>query len=327
VAVWALALLAMFAYPPLIHTKAAGYGQTKWAYGWVWEDGSIDTARLGIQCFLVSGVAGLLIYVLRPAGIQAIARRKKLVIVSAMVAGMVGSMVFLSLWWYSLPPAQVSKISTELIHKDIFDLVAKEPKPVAIPGLPEIDSSWWRDPDALVKHMQLRIAMSDTNPQASVSTWLQRHDYFDEQPVQWKVTLADEARSFYVDKDTASIEYYKCLGDAKKISANRQLEDTKDKAETYEFFAADERREAKAWKVLMDAGGGLSMYGWTGIEREKGIEIHLVIPGERSAAAYYVGNRAVLVQGRIVALNAGLISPYVVLRAALTGKATSLSAD
>jgi len=358
VAVGVLALLAMCAYPPRVHTKA----------GWVWEDGSIDTARLGIQCILVSGIAGLLAYVLRPAGIQAfakrkklvivlamagiqaIAKRKKLVIVSAMVVGIAGSTVLLSLWWYSLPTAQVGEISAEepkpkspkwLTDAEVMEA---QPAPIAIPGLPEIDSSWWGDPDALAKHMQLRIAMSVTNPQASVSTWLQRHNYFAEQPVQWKILLDDKARSIYVDKDTASIEYYRCLGDAEKIRANRQSVARND--EFYEFCEADKRAEAKAWKILMDAGGGLSMHGRGGsAESGEGFSIHLVLPGETSAAAYYVRNRGdereavvalprlrderqvVLVQGRIVALNAGEVSSYVILNAALTGKATSLSAD
>ena len=166
VAVWTLALLAMFAYPPLVHTKAAGYGLTKWAYGWLWQDGSIDMARLGIQCFLFSGVAGLLAYVLRPAGIQAIAKRKKLVffaiakkkklvIFSAVFFGIVGGMVFLSLrfdlweraywWWDKLPPAQVSKISVED---------------------PNVNVPEWMKGDPLVAHQEIRLVVKNGSEEA-----------------------------------------------------------------------------------------------------------------------------------------------------------------
>lgn len=132
VAVGVLVLLAMCGYPPLVHTRAAGYGLTKWDYGWLWESGSIDTARLGLQSLLVAGVTGLLAYGLRPAAIQAIAKsknlaiqamgkRKKLVILSVVVIVAVGITCTvgrvwgkdLHWWWYRLPPEQVSKISVK----------------------------------------------------------------------------------------------------------------------------------------------------------------------------------------------------------------------
>jgi hypothetical protein len=156
VGVGVLALLAMCAYLPLVHTKAAGYGQTKWAYGWLWEHGSIDTARLGIQCLLVAGVTGLLAYGLRPAAIQAMAnrknlaiqamanrknlaiqamaKRKKLLLVSVVVILTGGAVcVFwgadLCWWWHSLPPKQVSKISVkETLTLQVRDSMILEPQ-------------------------------------------------------------------------------------------------------------------------------------------------------------------------------------------------------
>jgi hypothetical protein len=97
-----------------------------WAYGWLWERGSIDTARLGLQFLLVAGVTGLLAYGLRPASLQALAKRKKLAIQSAttllvvvVVVVTVGTVIYtacaaweaLHWWWDSLPAEQVSKIS------------------------------------------------------------------------------------------------------------------------------------------------------------------------------------------------------------------------
>ena len=119
--VWvgALALLAMCVYPPHVRGKRP-------EYDWLWEFGSIDTARLGLQCLLVAGVTGLLAYGLRPAAIQALAKRKKLAIQSAVallavvvVVVTVGTGLYavcgvweaLHWWWDSLPPEQVSKIS------------------------------------------------------------------------------------------------------------------------------------------------------------------------------------------------------------------------
>lgn len=132
VAVGVLALLGMCVYTPLVDTRAAGYGPTKWHYGWLWESGSIDTARLGLQCLLVAGATGLLAYGLRPAviqalakgrklAIQAVAKRKKLLVVSVVVTVTVGAALYavggvweaLHWWWDRLPPEQVSKISVK----------------------------------------------------------------------------------------------------------------------------------------------------------------------------------------------------------------------
>ncbi|HUS44639.1 MAG TPA: hypothetical protein VM219_01185 [Phycisphaerae bacterium] len=126
VAVGVLALLAMCAYPP----HSGGYYGLD--YNWLWGHGSIDTARLGLQFLLVAGVTGLLAYGLRPAviqalakgkklAIQAVAKRKKLLIVLVVVIVTVGTIGTvgqvwgedLYWWWYRLPPEQVSKISVE----------------------------------------------------------------------------------------------------------------------------------------------------------------------------------------------------------------------
>ena len=220
------------------------------------------------------------------------------------------------------------------------------PATVRIPGLPETDSTWWREPAALAKHMNLRVSMSATNPQASVWMWLQRHNYFAEQRVLWKVDLAlimDSHVSLYHDKDSASIEYYKCLGEAEKFSKEAE-KFSKDKipsgvkkdeavanearAARNEALAAQFRGEAKAWKILMNAGGGLSLCGTTRSPeaREKDIirsiselKVHIVLPGEKSVEAYYVGKHVVLIQGRIVALGTN--------EAVLTGKASRASVD
>jgi hypothetical protein len=215
------------------------------------------------------------------------------------------------------------------------------PTAVRIPGLPETDSSWWRDPEALVKHMKLRESMSATNPQASVWMWLHRHNYFTEQRVRWKLWLHSTVDSPYFDKDTAAIEYYRCLGEAEKFGKEaekyRKVEEKYSKEEIQsgvkkiqapkrEAVAAWYRGEVKAWKILMDAGGGLSLYGSVISTRGKGFsEVHLVLPGERSAAAY-LRSGVVLVQGRIVALGVSF-SPEAILKAALTGNASSLSVD
>ena len=114
VAVGVLALLAMCAYPPYSDIRANGLG-----YNWLWKPGSIDTARLGLQLLLVAGATALLAYALRPAAIQALAKRKKLLIVSVVVAVTVGTAIYavhagwedLYWWWYRLPPEQVSKIT------------------------------------------------------------------------------------------------------------------------------------------------------------------------------------------------------------------------
>lgn len=149
-AVGVLALLAMCAYPPLVYTNR--YGQTEWAYGWLWKFGSIDTARLGLQCLLAAVATGLLAYGLRPAGtqaiakrtklaIQALAKRKKLLIVSVVVIVTVGAALnavgvvweALHWWWDSLPPEQVSKISVVALLTDeqVLGLppAKAEPKP------------------------------------------------------------------------------------------------------------------------------------------------------------------------------------------------------
>jgi len=65
-------VLAMCAYPPLSHANRI------WRYGWIWDPGSIDTARLGLQCLLVAVATGLVAYVLRPTAIQAMASRKNI---------------------------------------------------------------------------------------------------------------------------------------------------------------------------------------------------------------------------------------------------------
>jgi hypothetical protein len=187
VVVWALVLLAMFAYPPLIHTKAAGYGLTKWAYGWLWQDGSIDMARLGIQCFLVSGVAGLLAYVLRPAGIQAIAKTKKLfdllevrtirlAIVSVMGATIVvGGMVLLLHFWNSPPPAQVSNMPTRLlghnvpVNYDPFVLDSAKLLPEQVSKISVEDptsSSSWGGKDPLVANQEIRLVVKNGSGEA-----------------------------------------------------------------------------------------------------------------------------------------------------------------
>jgi len=204
---------------------------------------------------------------------------------------------------------------------------------VSIPGLPETDSAWWRDnPEALSKHMQLRSAMSATNPQASVYMWLQRHNYFTGQSVQWKVLFIN-MNSHYADKDMASIEYYKCLASAEAQSTaahNTAVE--KAVAEEYEVKAALSRNEAKVWKILMDAGGGLSLHGEASSTFHAGFNtglngprVHLVLPGERSIAAYVGGEpHMVLVQGKIVALSVG---DGATPEAALTGRASRVPFD
>jgi len=204
------------------------------------------------------------------------------------------------------------------------------PTAIRIPGLPETDSSWWRDPTALVKHMQLRVAMSATNPQASVGMWLQRHKYFAGQSVQWKVEfLKNEMNSRYIDKDAASIEYYKCLGLAKTANKNaRTTAADKAAAERYGIEEGWFEGEARAWKILMDAGGGLSLRGWAkgaGGPIDGLMGVHLVLPGARSATAYFGTplNRMVLVQGKIVVLGADSGTK----QAALTCRVSSLSAD
>ena len=120
IAVGVLALLAMCAYPP----HSGGYYGLD--YNWLWGHGSIDTARLGLQFLLVAGVTGLLAYGLRPAGIQAIAKRKRLLIISVVVIVTVGTIgkacrlwgEDLYWWWYRLPPEQVCKISVKEILPD-----------------------------------------------------------------------------------------------------------------------------------------------------------------------------------------------------------------
>jgi len=197
---------------------------------------------------------------------------------------------------------------------------------VSMPGLPESDSSWWRDPEALTKHMELRFSMSATKSQASLGMWLQRHNYFAEQPVQWQVVIRN---SLYVDKDTASIEYYKCLGSAKISSTNKMLPTVgKNDAEKYGIEEAWNEGEARAWKILMDAGGGVSLSGATPSERNKdfvssnAVRVHIVLPGERSTAAS-VGVGMVLFQGKIVVLGAQGADPL----AALTGRVSRLSVN
>jgi hypothetical protein len=183
----------------------------------------------------------------------------------------------------------------------------KPPTAVRIPGLPETDSSWWRDPVALTKHVELRGAMSATNPQASVYMWLKRHNYFAEQSVQWKVL---HNGAIYFDKDLASIEYYKCLGNAEKASkeAENLSKDKmqsgvkKDEADRVEARVVYYRGEAKGWKILMDAGGGNSIIGYAFGSPGRRLLIHLVLPGEKSTAAYV---KELVVQGRIVTLGLG----------------------
>ena len=197
------------------------------------------------------------------------------------------------------------------------------PTAVRIPGLPETDSSWWRDPEALTKHMQLRLAMSATNPQASVWMWLQRNNYFAEHPVQWTVHFNG---SRYVDKDSASIEYYKCLGKAEKFSKEAEKSGVKkDEAAGNEACAAWYRGEAKAWKILIDAGGGLSLNG----EILGFYAVHIVLPGKRTTAwmddlkirpAWH--DPQVQVKGKIIALS---ILPGPCLEVVLTGRVTLLS--
>ena len=150
IAVGVLALLAMCAYPPLVHTRAAGYDLTKWDYGWLWESGSIDTARLGLQCLIVAGATGLLAYGLRPAvlqalakrkklAIQAVAKRKKLLVVSVVVIVTVGAALYavggvleaLHWWWDDLAPEKVSKISVVALLTD-----------EQILGLPPATAEW-----------------------------------------------------------------------------------------------------------------------------------------------------------------------------------------
>jgi hypothetical protein len=170
--------------------------------------------------------------------------------------------------------------------------------------------------------------MSVTIPQASVQMWLQRNNYFAGQPVQWKVHLFgrmdSESNSRYADKNSASIEYYKCLGQAEVDNKNKSRPGaTKREAEMYGGHEAVCRGEAGAWKILMDAGGGLSLLGITA-STGAGVQVHLILPGERSMAAYAgtPGHHAVLVQGKIVTLSADGATPMAVL----TGRA-SLSAD
>ena len=231
------------------------------------------------------------------------------------------------------------------------------PQPTAdrIPGLPETDSSWWRDPVALARHVQLRVAMSATKPQASVWMWLQRNNYFAEQPLQWDVFLDNGQDGYmrfnYVDKDSASTEYYKCLSELEKIGKEAETyskegvsnDDLVKTAEREDLRAAWFRGEAKAWKMLMDAGGGISLRGGTTATQEEAdlpvFRVHLVLPGGGSKAyAAFPGiagqpisrNVLVRVQGKIIALgaipksaatSAGL--PH--LQAALTGRVTILS--
>jgi len=212
-----------------------------------------------------------------------------------------------------------------------------------IPGLPETDSSWWRDPApvALAKHMYLRAAMSATKPQASVWRWLQRNNYFAEQRVQWEVTLDkiynvqnNNFRSGYVNKDNASIEYYKCLAEVEKIGKEGVSKDE------IVARAAWFRGEAKAWKILMDAGGGVSLTGSTSTTQVEAdlpvFRVHLVFPwGPRGKVVIRgpdgkpvplstIPYRKVRVQGKIIAL-AFLTGPSgVSLHAALTGRVTAV---
>jgi len=211
----------------------------------------------------------------------------------------------------------------------------KTPTAVSIPGLPETDSSWWRDPVALAKHMQLRFAMSATKPQASVWMWLQRNNYFVEQPMRWEVWLDNNYNaqdnnsiSGYVNKDSASIEYYKCLDEAEKIGKEVETyskegvsqEEIDKKVERDKARAAWFRGEAKAWKILMDAGGGVSLSGSTTATQNEAdlpvFRVHLVFPGGRSKAGVVLPGPdgkpvplstaqypKVLVQGKIIALG------------------------
>jgi len=227
----------------------------------------------------------------------------------------------------------------------------KPPTADRIPGLPENDSSWWRDPDpvALAKHMYLRAAISATKPQASVWMWLQRNNYFAEQPLQWEVTLDNiynvqdnNSRSAYVNKDTASIEYYKCLGEAEKFSKEAEKSGVKkEEAAGNEARAAWFRGEAKAWKILMDAGGGVSVNGSTStgqVEADLPVfRVHLVFPWGRPTGDVVLRGpdgkpvplstipySKVRVQGKIIAL-AFLTGPSgVSLHATLTGKVTAV---
>jgi cell division protein FtsB len=220
----------------------------------------------------------------------------------------------------------------------------KPPTADRIPGLPENDSSWWRDPDpvALAKHMYLRAAISATKPQASVWMWLQRNNYFAEQPLQWEVTLDNiynvqdnNSRSAYVNKDNASIEYYKCLAEVEKIGKEGVSKDE------IVARAAWFRGEAKAWKILMDAGGGVSVNGSTStgqVEADLPVfRVHLVFPWGRPTGDVVLRGpdgkpvplstipySKVRVQGKIIAL-AFLTGPSgVSLHATLTGKVTAV---
>jgi len=239
-----------------------------------------------------------------------------------------------------------------------------------IPGLPETDSSWWRDPVALARHMQLRVAMSATKPQASVWMWLQRHNYFAEQPVEWEISLDDNYnvqnnnwRSAYINKDSASIEYYKCLSEVEKIGKEAETyskegvskDEIVKKAERDEARAAWFRGEAKAWKILMDAGGGVSLNGSTTATQVEAdlpvFRVHLVFPGRSTTADVFPGldgkpvrlstvqHPRVRVQGKIIALgeistanrtsgqrqSAATSAGLTVLQVALTGRVTILS--
>ena len=227
------------------------------------------------------------------------------------------------------------------------------PQPTAdrIPGLPENDSSWWRDPDpvALAKHMYLRAAISATKPQASVWMWLQRNNYFAEQTLQWEVTLDkiynvqdNNFRSGYVNKDDASIEYYKCLAEVENIGKE---------AETYskEGVSKDEivaraawfSGEAKAWKILMDAGGGVSVNGSTStgqVEADLPVfRVHLVFPWGRPTGDVVLPGPdgkpvplstipygKVRVRGKIIALTFLTGPSGVSLHATLTGRVTAV---
>jgi hypothetical protein len=166
--------------------------------------------------------------------------------------------------------------------------------------------------------------------------WLQRHNYFAEQPVQWTVLLYDHVGSRYVDKDSASIEYYKCLDEAEKFSKEAEKSSVKkDEAAGNKACAAWYRGEANAWKILMDAGGGLSLRGYTLDPRSglPGFQVHIVVPGEKTTAYDDPGdingkpvrhNFQVWVQGKIIAL-ASLTGPS--LQAALTGRVALLSVE